>query len=263
MAINRPLPQGMTGIVAGLTLLAAACGSHAGQAPAQIAAPTVAPSSPTPIPTSASTPTQPTSGQADSQPATRSQDDLSITLVPGDSEARFRAREQLAGLSVPSEAVGRTRSVTGDLVLDLTDGSVKGASKIVMEAASLQSDEPIRDRYIKENTLQVSQYPTVEFVARELRGLATPLPTSGDVTLQLVGDLTVHGVTRPATWDVRARINDQDATGTASTQVKITDFGMPLPRVARVLSLEDTLTLEVDFHATSGGAASSASPAPR
>ena len=132
-----------------------------------------------------------------------------------------------------------------------------------MEAASLQSDEPIRDRYIKENTLQVSQFPTVEFVTREVRGLATPLPTGGDVTFQLVGDLTVHGVTRPATWDVRARINDQDATGTASTQVKITDFGMALPRVARVLSLEDTLTLEVDFHATSGVASSSPSPAPR
>jgi len=263
MAIERPQVHRVAAVVVGLSLLVAACGSFAGQAPAPTAATTGAPSSPTPIPTPASALAQPTIGQSDAQLAPRSADDLSITLVAGDTEARFRAREQLVGRSLPSEAVGSTRSVAGDLLLDPSDGTVKAPSRMVMDAASLQSDEPIRDRYIKDSTLQVRQFPTVEFVPRELRGLASPLPAGGDVTFQLVGDLTVHGVTRPATWDVRARINDQDATGTASTQVKITDFGMPLPRVARVLSMEDTVTLEVDFRATSSVAPSSPSPASR
>src|SRR5947207_13873817 len=99
MAIQRPLTRGVTVVVAGLSLLVTGCGSFTGQAPAPTAAPTVAPSSPTPIPATASARTQPTVGGSDSQSAPRSTDDVSITLVAGDSEARFRAREQLAGRS--------------------------------------------------------------------------------------------------------------------------------------------------------------------
>jgi polyisoprenoid-binding protein YceI len=68
------------------------------------------------------------------------------------------------------------------------------------------------------------------------------------VTFQLVGDMTIHSVTRPATWDVTAQVNGQELSGSASTSFTFEDFGMTPPRVPVVLSVEDNIKLEIDFH---------------
>jgi polyisoprenoid-binding protein YceI len=67
----------------------------------------------------------------------------------------------------------------------------------------------------------------------------------------LVGDLTLHGVTRPTEWDVTAEQTGDHVTGIARTTVKITDFGMERPRTAVVLSVEDEMQLEINFAASS------------
>ena len=87
------------------------------------------------------------------------------------------------------------------------------------------------------------------FIPRQVDGLALPLPSSGEATFQLTGDLTVHGVTRPVTWQVTAQFADSTVSGNATTNVKITDFGMTPPQVGPVLNIEDNLTLELAFTA--------------
>jgi polyisoprenoid-binding protein YceI len=108
----------------------------------------------------------------------------------------------------------------------------------------------MRDRYIQRSTLQTQQYPSAEFVVTAAPGLPIPLPTSGSATFELVGDLTVHGVTRSATWQTTATFAEREVTGTASTTVLITDFGMEPPRAGPVLSIEDAVRLELDVRAT-------------
>ena len=120
-----------------------------------------------------------------------------------------------------------------------------------LDLTSLASDEDERDSFIKSNTLQVDQFPTATFVPTKIVGLETPLPTSGQQTFQLLGDLTVHGVTLPVSWNVTAQFGDTSISGDAGTGIKITDFGMEIPSVAVVLTLNDALTLELQFVANS------------
>ena len=68
------------------------------------------------------------------------------------------------------------------------------------------------------------------------------------MTFQLERALTIHGVTRPATWGVTAVAQDGGFTGLATTRVRFEDFGMTQPRVAIVLSVEDDIGLEYQFH---------------
>jgi polyisoprenoid-binding protein YceI len=165
------------------------------------------------------------------------------------SQASYRAREQLVGKALPSDAVGTSKSVTGTLVLG-TDGSVKAdQSQISVDLTKLQSDESRRDNFIKSDTLQTSRYPMATFVASGVQGLPTPLPTTGQATFQLLGNLTVHGVTKPVTWQVTAQFGDSSVSGSATTAVNLTDFGMSPPKVGPVLSIEDGLTLELAFTA--------------
>jgi polyisoprenoid-binding protein YceI len=165
------------------------------------------------------------------------------------NEARYRVREQLANVSLPSDAVGVTSAVSGALVIN-ADGSIASdQSKVSVDLTGLKSDRSQRDGYLQNNVLQTRQYPTAEFVPTSQSGLPSPLPTSGAVTFQLTGDLTVHGMTKSVTWDVNATAADgTDLTGTATTSFTFADFELTQPRVRSVLSVEDTIKLELDFH---------------
>jgi polyisoprenoid-binding protein YceI len=259
MPANPALGPAVASVAICLGLLATACAGATTQVsptavPATSAPATTAPPSPaTPRPAAASPAASPIAGDgAPAAPAAKPAADggVRLTLAQDGSEARFRAREQLAGRSLPNDAVGATRGVTGSILLAPNGAPVPAESKLTVDLRSLRSDENRRDNWIQRNTLQTDQFPTAELVPREVSGLPNPLPTSGEATFQLVGELTVHGVTRPTTWETTARFADREVTGTATTRVKMTDFGMTPPRVGPVLSIEDELALEVDFRAT-------------
>ena len=174
---------------------------------------------------------------------------LTLVIDSSASTASYHAQEQLVGRNLPSEAVGTTPGVSGSIVLG-TDGSIQSdQSQISVDLSQLTSDESRRDNFIKGNTLQTNRYPTATFVPHSAEGLPIPLPTSGQAAFQLSGDLTVHGVTRPVTWQVSAQFGDASLSGDATTNVNISDFGMTPPKAGPVLSIQDGLTLELTFAA--------------
>jgi polyisoprenoid-binding protein YceI len=165
------------------------------------------------------------------------------------TRASYHAHEQLVGRDLPSEAVGTSSSVSGTLLLN-PDGSLDPAqSQVSVDLSKLTSDQSRRDNFIKTSTLQTSRFPMATFTARQVQGLQTPLPTTGQTTFQLLGDLTVHGVTRPVTWQVSAQFDPSSVSGDATTDVNISDFGMTPPKAGPVLSIQDALTLELAFTA--------------
>jgi polyisoprenoid-binding protein YceI len=173
---------------------------------------------------------------------------IRLALAPEGNEARYRVREQLAGIDFPSDAVGATTAVTGALVIE-TDGSiVRDQSRFVVDLRTLTTDNSRRDNYVRRNTLQTDTFPTAEFVPAAFTGLPSPLPTSGELSFHVTGDLTIHGVTTPVTWDVTARATENGYTGLATVALRFADFGMRVPRVRSVLSVEDDIRLEYEFN---------------
>lgn len=214
-------------------------------APAVVASPVAASPAPTSPAATAAAGAPATDGSAVASGTIR------LTLQP-DSQVSYRVREQLARLNMPSDAVGTTKAVTGTVVLQPDGQILSDQSKFVVDLGTLASDSGMRDGYIKRNTLQTQTYPQAVFVPTEVQELPSPLPTSGDVSFKLVGDLTVRGVTKQVTWDVTGKIAGNDLTGTAKTAVKFEDFGMAPPQTMMVLSVEDNIGLEAAFHLTAG-----------
>jgi polyisoprenoid-binding protein YceI len=171
-----------------------------------------------------------------------------VDLFPG-GEARYRSREVLAGRGA-NEAVGRTGDVSGSLLFDHAGAVLPDQSRVTVDLRNLLSDNAMRDRYIQRMTIQTEQFPTADFVLTAAPGLPLPLPTTGTAAFELVGDLTMHGVTRPTTWQATAVFGESELTGSASTTVLLTEFGMEPPRAGPVLSIEDAVRLELDVKGT-------------
>jgi len=177
---------------------------------------------------------------------------IGLVITAEGTEARYRVREQLAGLDFPNDAVGITKGVRGIIVIDDEGRVIPEDSWFVVDLTTLKSDKERRDGYVQRRLLETEQYPTAELIPTEVRGLPWPLPTKGAMSFELVGDLTVHGVTNSTTWQVNAEPVEGGFFGTATTKFTFEDFGLTKPRVAVVLSVEDEIELELQFHLVPG-----------
>jgi polyisoprenoid-binding protein YceI len=168
--------------------------------------------------------------------------------VADGSTASYRVQEQLAGINFPSEAVGTSTVLTGTLVL-APDGSVDSSkSKLSFDLRTLKSDQEMRDGYIQKRTLETDKFPMADFVPKRIQGVPTPLPMNGQAGFQLTGDMTIHGVTKEVTWNgVTTFGKDGSVAGLATTDFDFSTFGLTKPTLARLLSVDDKIKLELVF----------------
>ncbi|CAN5755084.1 YceI family protein [soil metagenome] len=173
---------------------------------------------------------------------------VTYIVAAQENEARYLVREQLARVNLPNDAVGRTAAVSGSITIDAQGAVLRDRSRFTIDMTTLKSDNDRRDNYVRRNTLETDEHPAVVFVPAGFRGLNHPLPVAGELTFQMYGDLTIRGVTRPATWDVTAIVANGRLRGVARTSFTFDDFEMRKPRVASVLSVADDIRLEYSFH---------------
>ena len=212
-------------------MIVAACGG----------APAASTSTATPTPTATPTAT-----------ATTTTTSAGAWTVTDKSKATIRVREQLVGVSLPSDAVLTASGANGSFELN-SDGTFTSGSKITFALTTLSSDERDRDNFIKNDTLQVRQFPTAAFVPTKTSGNTLPLAASGTFPFTLTGDMTIKGKTKEVTFDVTGKRDGSDltATATASPSWKFGDFGMTAPSVPfRVLSVTDEIRAAIDIVAT-------------
>ena len=169
-----------------------------------------------------------------------------VTAGEGNA-ARYRIREQLVGVDLPNDAVGETKNVSGVIAADSKGNVIPAESKFTVDVSNLTSDKDRRDGFVKRRVLETDQYPTVTLVPTKITGISLPLPTSGTRSFNIIGDLTVRGVTHPTTWKATAQFQPAGFAGKAATSFTFKDFAIDQPRVPVVLSVADTIKLEIDF----------------
>lgn len=166
--------------------------------------------------------------------------------VGAGSVAGYRVREQLANLPAESDAVGRTEDVTGSITVAADgDAATLTAGTLTVDTRTIQSDESRRDNRLRNEGLQTDQYPTATFkVTQAIDVPAGALAgTASDITL--VGDLTLHGVTKSVQIPAKAQLADGKIQVAGSTTFPLSDFGITPPNVGGfILSISDEGTLE-------------------
>jgi polyisoprenoid-binding protein YceI len=198
-----------------------------------------------PVKTTTKTPVK-AAAPSSAEPKTSSAADVRFTTAGDGNKARYRVRERLVGKELDNDAIGETPKVSGTIALDNQGRVIATESGFTANVSLLKSDEPRRDRYVRNRILLLDSFPVTTFRATEVRGLAA-VPKSGQTTFQLIGDLTVKGVTRTSLWTVTATVNGEQLTGQAVTRFTFKEFGLLQPRVPVLMSVADTIALEYDF----------------
>jgi len=173
---------------------------------------------------------------------------LRLVLASTGNAARYRVRERLVGHDLPNDAIGETKSLTGVIAIDSAGKVIRDASKFTVDAGSFVSDKDRRDGFVRGRLLEADQYPSITLVPTEVRGVSLPLPKSGTVPIEMSADLTVRGITRATIWKGSAHFTDGGVAGSAATAFTFSDIQLEQPRVPVLLSVADTIRLELNFN---------------
>jgi polyisoprenoid-binding protein YceI len=208
----------------------AACGSSTNQ-PA--AAPTAAPAA-----------DAPTSAAAAGAAGART-----FTIVPEQTEASYEVQEKFLNRDLPNMALGKTNAVSGDLQVS-TDGKPTGKiTKITVDLRTLTSDSSRRDGRIRTQWLESDKYPFAEFTSTDVQGTPDTYTEGQEVNFKLTGDMKIREVTKPVTFDVKGKLEGDTITGNATSKILMKDFGFDPPSVAGMLTVEDGVTITINFTA--------------
>ncbi len=170
------------------------------------------------------------------------------TIAADKSQAKVTVNEKLVALPAPSDAVLTTNSIQGQIFLGPDGKPVEGA-KIQVDLRTLKSDKTQRDNFIRNNTLQSDKFPLAEYVITGVDGWTGPLTEGQSSKFKLLGNMTIHGVTKPITFDTTATMQSGAITGTATTNFKFEDFGLTPPDIASIVKANDAIRLDMTINA--------------
>src|SRR5690348_15315757 len=143
------------------------------------------------------------------------------TVDPAHSSASFAVTHMMV-----SKVHGSFTGLKGAVDYDPANAS---AAKVqfTIDAATIDSRNDRRDQDLKgPNFLDVQKYPTITFVSKRVK-----MDQPGK--FQLIGDITIHGVTKEVTFDVEGPtppVKDMRGNlhvgGSATTRLNRKDFGL-------------------------------------
>lgn len=143
---------------------------------------------------------------------------------------------------------GRFAKVEGTVVTDDADPT-KAEVDVTIDVNSIDTREPQRDTHLKSaDFFDAEKYPSIAFKGSRVTDV------QGD-TFKLVGDLTMHGVTREVTLDVTSEGRGKDPWGgdragySATTKVNRSDFGLTWNQVLETggIAVGDEIKISLDL----------------
>jgi len=145
-----------------------------------------------------------------------------------------------------SNVHGRFTKVSGSAVVNDNDPS-KDSVNATIDATSIDTGVEMRDNDLKSaNYFDVAQFPTITFKSKSVSN-------SGGGKLKIVGDLTIHGVTKEVTLDVDgpsapAKMGPNLKRGlSATTSVNRKDFGVGAKTPSAMVGEDIKIELDVEL----------------
>lgn len=175
-------------------------------------------------------------------------------VVPGESHVKvhvgraglfgFAGHEhEVAGPAAAGEVVTDEEDLARSTVwLEFTAGELRVSG----EGEPAEDVPKVQAKMTGPEVLDVARFPKVSFKSSAVSGKAAG---AGTWDVQVNGELTLHGVSRPVALALRVTRSGDALTATGRTTIRHTDFGMKPVSVAGVVKVKDELALQFDIRA--------------
>jgi polyisoprenoid-binding protein YceI len=164
--------------------------------------------------------------------------------VAAGSVAGYRVREKLGPLPAPTDAVGRSPAVSGEMTIDGSGTYTATNIKMAVDVTQLQSDQARRDGYIKTHALETTKFPQATFVANGPIDVPAATVTGATATVPVTGQLTIHGAAKAVTIPLQVRRDAAQIDMAGTLQFPFSEFGMIAPNIASFVTVQSDPTLE-------------------
>ncbi|MEP6623476.1 MAG: YceI family protein [Acidimicrobiia bacterium] len=159
-------------------------------------------------------------GSATTAPATVD----GIWKISSGSQAGYRVKEVLFGQS--ADAVGRTTAITGRFTINAT--TVPDAT-FTVDLTKVKSDQDNRNNQFQGRIMNTASFPEATFKLTQPIELTSLPENLVAVTVPATGELTMHGTTRPVTFDLKARRNGAKIELNGTIPITFADYGISNP----------------------------------
>ena len=142
---------------------------------------------------------------------------------------------------------GKTNNVTGTIVADPAkpDGS---KVEVTIDLASLDTGISLRNHEMRERYLQTPRFPTATFKSVSVDGPDAIAPNQ-PADIKIVGDFTLHGITKRMTLPARVVLLPDNRIHTISQfNVHMPDFDIHVPKNILV-TVDDMIPVRLDLYA--------------
>ena len=141
-----------------------------------------------------------------------------------------------------STLYGRFNDFDGQFMYD-ADNPENSSVEVTIDTASVDTNHAERDKHLRsEDFLYVDEYPEASF-----RSIRIEMDDDDKDEADIVGELTLRGVTREVTLEAEMQGYGEDPWGgyrmgfDAETEIKLADFGIP----TNLGKASETVTLEI------------------
>jgi polyisoprenoid-binding protein YceI len=157
-------------------------------------------------------------------------------IDPAHSTIAFKVRHMLGA------AKGKFSRFSGTIVID-RDHPEQSSVSVKIAAASIDTGIAKRDEHLRGELFEVAKYPEIMFKSSRVK-------QTGQNKGEIVGHLTMHGITREITLNVELLSNTK-TWRIATAPLKRSEFGLVFSKSAETVSMiSDDVTVDIEIEGT-------------
>jgi polyisoprenoid-binding protein YceI len=157
-------------------------------------------------------------------------------IDPARSTIAFTVRHMLGS------ARGKFSKFSGTIVVD-RDHPEQSSVAVSIAASSIDTGIAKRDEHLRGELFNVAKHPEIQFKSRRVK-------QTGTTTGEIIGDLTMHGVTREIVLNVPALSSDGRRWKVTTAPLRRSQFGLVFSKSAETVSMiSDEVAVEIEIEA--------------
>lgn len=161
----------------------------------------------------------------------------SLKIDPAHSTIAFKVRHMLGS------AKGKFAKFSGTIVVD-RDHPDQSSVTVSIATSSIDTGIAQRDEHLRGELFNVAKYPEITFKSRRVK-------RTGSVSGEIVGELTMHGVSREVKLNVAMVSADARRWKVTTPPIRRSEFGLLFSPTAETMSMiSDEISIEIEIQAS-------------